>query len=133
MSTALVWLIAIPLVGAAVGALLPARFAKSWAMLVSLLTFAVGVCLALQYRHGGTPAFIPRGRDSALVLEALGVSFRLSMDAISMWLVLLTVILTPCAILFSFASIKEREKEYYAWMLLLLAAMLGVFVEIGRA
>ena len=45
-----------------------------------------------------------------------------------MWLVLLTTFLTPLAIAASFTSITERTREYYAWMLALLAVMLGVFV-----
>src|SRR5205823_3368374 len=44
------------------------------------------------------------------------------------WLVALTALLTPLAIAASFGSIRDREKEYYAWMLMLLGAMLGVFV-----
>jgi len=34
----------------------------------------------------------------------------------------------PFAVAASFKSIREREKEYYAWMLALEAAMLGVFM-----
>jgi NADH-quinone oxidoreductase subunit M len=52
----------------------------------------------------------------------------LGADAVSMWLVILTAFLTPLAIAASFGSIRDREKHYYAWMLLLLSAMLGVFV-----
>ena len=54
--------------------------------------------------------------------------FSLGCDAISYWLVLLTAVLQPLAIAASFASIRERQREYYAWMLALLVAMLGVFV-----
>src|SRR5258706_8692933 len=43
-------------------------------------------------------------------------------------MVALTVFLTPLAIAASFESIKDRPKEYYAWMLGLLASMLGVFI-----
>ena len=41
---------------------------------------------------------------------------------------LLTALLMPLAILASFESSRIAQKEYYAWMLLLLAAMLGVFI-----
>ena len=49
-------------------------------------------------------------------------------DAISLWLVALTTLLTPLAIGASWQSIRQRQKEYYAWMLVLLFAMLGVFL-----
>src|SRR5207248_5042038 len=61
-------------------------------------------------------------------ISSIGFSVSLGIDSISLWLLLLTVFLTPLAIASSFGSIKIREKEYYAWMLALLAAMLGVFV-----
>jgi NADH-quinone oxidoreductase subunit M len=40
----------------------------------------------------------------------------------------LTVFLQPLAVAASFESIKDRAKEYYAWMSLLLMAMLGCFI-----
>jgi NADH-quinone oxidoreductase subunit M len=42
---------------------------------------------------------------------------------------LLTTLLAPLAIASSFESVKDRRKEYYAWMQLLLAAMIGVFIS----
>ena len=52
--------------------------------------------------------------------RSIGFAFSLGIDAISLWLILLTVGLTPLAIAASFDSIKDRQKEYYAWMLVLL-------------
>ncbi|HVE22409.1 MAG TPA: NADH-quinone oxidoreductase subunit M, partial [Acidocella sp.] len=40
----------------------------------------------------------------------------------------LTVLLMPLALLASFEAIKDRQKEYYAWMLVLMTAMNGVFL-----
>jgi NADH-quinone oxidoreductase subunit M len=34
----------------------------------------------------------------------------------------------PIAMIGSFSAVKEREKEYYAWFMILQAAMLGVFL-----
>src|SRR6266567_3164566 len=67
-----------------------------------------------------------------LALPVLGAIIcalvRGSVDAISVWLLALATFLMPLAIAASFASIVERPKEYYAWMLALQAAMVGVFV-----
>ena len=60
-------------------------------------------------------------------IDDIGVQFAIGMDAISLWLIVLTAVLTPIAILASFNYIKERQPEFYAWMLVLHAAMLGVF------
>src|SRR5512136_3013970 len=47
-----------------------------------------------------------------------------------MLLVLLTTLLGVIAILSSWTAIKERIKEYYAFMLLLQTGMLGVFMSL---
>ena len=60
-------------------------------------------------------------------LPTLGVRFMMGVDTISLWLIVLTAVLTPIAILASFNYIKERQAEFYAWMLMLHAGMLGVF------
>src|SRR3954467_9145642 len=62
-------------------------------------------------------------------LDAIGFSFHRGVDGVSLWLVVLTCFLQPLAVAASFESIRERQKEYYAWMMALLVAMLGVFVS----
>jgi NADH-quinone oxidoreductase subunit M len=57
----------------------------------------------------------------------LGTSFALGIDGISLPMVLLATLLSLIAILAS-ASITEKPKGYYALMLLLESAMLGVFM-----
>ena len=121
-------LLVIPFVGALACALVPSRTAaKTIALGTSLVTALVAAVLAFQFpwRDGGELVF----RSDLLYLQAIGFGVSLGADAVSLWLVLLTVLLQPLAIAASFESIREREKEYYAWMLVLLAAMLGVFVS----
>jgi NADH-quinone oxidoreductase subunit M len=120
--TILIFLLAIPLLGAIVGAFVPNRFAKTWALIVSILTAGVGVSMVYRFN------FAAKAGD-ALWLTPLATSFSLGVTSIGLWLVLLTVLLMPLAIAASFGSIKDREKEYYAWMLALMVAMLGVFVS----
>jgi len=61
-------------------------------------------------------------------LPTLGLKLSMGVDNISLWLIVLTAVLTPIAILASFNYIKERQREFYSWMLVLHAAMLGVFM-----
>jgi NADH-quinone oxidoreductase subunit M len=130
-STILIYLLAIPLLGAIVGAFVPSSFAKTWALLVSLATAAAGACLATRfdYSSGALQFVFAPEMGSAMFLTPLGASFSLGLTSIGLWLVLLTVGLMPLAIVASYGSIKDRENEYYAWMLALLVAMLGVFVS----
>jgi NADH-quinone oxidoreductase subunit M len=121
----------IPLVGAIICALLPnAAWAKGWALFVSLIVALLGVYLAVNfpYHLGGWQFSLMPGEDSWLNLASINSKFSLGVDAISLFLVLLTVLLMPLAIAASFASITDRPKQYYAWMLALTTAMLGVFV-----
>jgi NADH-quinone oxidoreductase subunit M len=135
MTTALLLLILVPALGAIVCALLPQRgsAARWWALIVSLITLLIGVVLAGQFDwKGGAelswPGASPVGGSSSFYLDSIGFGLKLGADSISLWLVLLTVVLQPLAILASFQSITDRPKQYYAWMLALLSAMLGVFV-----
>jgi NADH-quinone oxidoreductase subunit M len=123
-------LLLIPLAGAVMAAFLPdGKAARTLALAVSLLTLAVTIGLGFEL-HGhdaGAIEFQP-AKTSALYFQPLGISFHLGINWIGYWLVLLTALLTPLAILASFGSIQTREKEYYAWMQALLVAMIGVFI-----
>jgi NADH-quinone oxidoreductase subunit M len=133
-------LLIIPLIGAIIGTALPnPRFAKTWALAVSLATLLVGALIVRQFdfhvpagdSHAVQMLFGATGGQQAAgpyTITSVGISFTLGIDSISLWLVLLTVFLTPLAIAASFESIRDRAKEYYAWMLALLACMLGVFI-----
>jgi NADH-quinone oxidoreductase subunit M len=134
MDYLLVLLLLVPTAGAIVGAFLPGKIARTWALLVSLGTLAIALigALTMEWHLPGTvnPQLpFPERPEWGIGVPSIGFTFSLGVDTISMALVLLTVGLTPLAILASFESIKDRAKEYYAWMLALLVAMLGVFVS----
>ncbi len=57
----------------------------------------------------------------------LGVRYIVGVDGISLFMVALTAVLFPLGLLGS-ASITERVKAFTAWMLLLEAALMGVFL-----
>jgi len=58
-----------------------------------------------------------------------GIHYILGIDGISLFLVLLTTLLMPLAILASW-PVKDRVKEYLIFMLLLQTGMLGAFVAL---
>src|SRR5688500_6785821 len=150
MSFLLLLLVLLPLAGAAIAAMLPSgRAALYWALGVSIVTAVCGIALvrgfdfkrdvtqfrvrqaayrAVQIEFPPPPSAQGQISETRFGIEDIGFEFRLGVDAISLFLVLLTVILAPLAIGASASSITTREKEYYAWMLVLLAAMNGVFL-----
>ncbi len=60
-------------------------------------------------------------------LEDLGISYRMGVDGISIFFVLLSTLLTPLAILASWTSIKLRVREYMIAFLVLETMMVGTF------
>ena len=62
-------------------------------------------------------------------IPAFGINYIVGIDGISLFLVLLTTLLTPIAILASW-SVQDKLKEYLIFMLLLATGMLGAFVAL---
>ncbi len=80
-----------------------------------------GFCLETQVHWVGSP------EEASAELGALEISYHIGVDGISVWLVLLTALLSPIVIASSFTAIRERSREYYALMLILQAGMTGAF------
>lgn len=61
------------------------------------------------------------------LIKSMGMNYHLGIDGISIFLIVLTAILTPLCILASWESIKFRVKEYMVAFLILEALVIGVF------
>ncbi|NDJ34234.1 MAG: NADH-quinone oxidoreductase subunit M [Chloroflexi bacterium] len=123
-------LLLIPFTGFLVVMILPSeqKDAIRWsAAIVSLLTFAVSlVLLATPYARSGGLFW-----DGAVDwIPAANIHYALGVDGISVWLVLLTTFIMPIAVVSSWTAIEDRVKEYYASLLLLGTAMMGVFMAL---
>lgn len=120
-------LIALPVLGMALVFALPEAQAKQAAFWVAVLEFLISVPLwsafnaaSGAFQFGVVAPWIPEW----------GIFYRVGLDGISLFLVLLTTFLMPLAILGSYKYIQRREKTFYAMMLLLQAGVLGVFVAL---
>jgi NADH-quinone oxidoreductase subunit M len=60
--------------------------------------------------------------------RSTAIQFYLGLDGLNIWLVLLTSFLMVPCVLVSWNPIQERGNEYYAWLLALQTAMIGVFL-----
>jgi NADH-quinone oxidoreductase subunit M len=60
-------------------------------------------------------------------IQSIGVSYFFGVDGVSVLLILLTTLLGFVAILSSWTAITERVRQYYVFLFLLQAGMLGVF------
>jgi NADH-quinone oxidoreductase subunit M len=127
------WILAlvvfVPLTGALLTLFLPRRprDIRWFALIVSLLTFLLSLHLPVYFNHGQAGF---QYEIDAPWISSPNIHFHLGVDGISMWLVVLTTFLTPLCVLISWKSIHEREKEFFALLLLLETAILGVFLAL---
>jgi NADH-quinone oxidoreductase subunit M len=63
-------------------------------------------------------------------IEYPAIRYHTAVDGLSLWLVILSTLLTPICILVSWSYIQKRVKEFYAFLLLLLFGLIGVFVAL---
>jgi len=126
----LTWLIFFPLMGAALIALMPANAESAirrWATVVAVAEVAFSLPLWTR--------FIPQVVGWQFVekhswLPALGSSYYLGVDGISVLLVLLTTVITAVAVIASGPSVTKRVREFYALLLALETGMLGTFMAL---
>jgi len=126
-------LILLPVIGAAttvVYSLTPGSRESHYRWIALGFTTLAFLLSLLLIKGGG-------GTFSTFVLEenyswigAVGARYHIGVDGISLWLVLLTTLLMPIAVLSSWTAITKRQVTYYALMLLLQSAMIGVFVSL---
>jgi NADH-quinone oxidoreductase subunit M len=100
-----------------------ANLARVVALAASLVALGLAVALAARFRTG-EPGF--QLGQSAGWVGSLGIRYRVGLDGISLPLVLLTVLLTPLALLGAW-RIPQRPRGYAALVLTLESALLGVF------
>lgn len=126
-------LILLPLIGGVIVSLIrDGTLARMVAFIgaLAVLVFAVvalnGVGAFSSNVAGGgsyvftSPQILRMGSDA-------GFSFSLAADTISLWLVALTAVLVPCAMMAT-PSNTERATAFFAWLLLLEASIIGVFL-----
>lgn len=116
-----------PIIGALLLLVIP-RERKTLIQLISSLAAAVTLILSLivlvQYdRSAGGMQFI----ENIPWIKALGISYRLGVDGISIPMLLLTGIIFFTSVLVSIVGIKERHKEFFVSLMLLAAGTFGAF------
>ncbi len=79
------------------------------------------------FRLESQTRWIGAGGDVSAELGGLEISYHIGVDGISIWLVLLTALLSPIVIASSFSAISRQVREYYFLLLLLQTGMTGVF------
>lgn len=141
MTGGLPWLsimLFLPLVGAVLAAAGPAgekgRIAKWGSFALSLAPLGIALYLAAGYRG----ATVDNGLQQVFQyaerlpwISVLGIEYRVGLDGISLPLVLLTTFMTPLAILAAGDLKVGPPRYFFALILLMETAMLGVFLALN--
>jgi len=100
--------------------------AKVVAFASSLVELVVSLLIVIQFKH----------QDAAMWtyqvpwIPSLGINFSVGMDGISLLLVLLTTGLVPFILLSSFKMPNQKSANFYALVLLMQMALVGVFTAL---
>ena len=125
--TLLSWLIGLPIAGAVAVLFLPRQtpaLLRVFTIIVMLATlaacaFLLGVPMGRGFHFDHNVAWMPRW----------GIRYHVAADGISLWLLMLTAVISPIATYASFGSLSARLKDWCFALLLLEGAMIGSLVS----
>jgi len=101
-----------------------AKNARKTALFVSSITFLISLYMMVSFDAANDGfQFV----ENTPWFSALGISYHMGVDGISLFFVMLATFLTPICILSSWKAIKTRVKEYMIAFLVLETFMIGTF------
>ncbi|MGA3084421.1 MAG: NADH-quinone oxidoreductase subunit M [Thermodesulfobacteriota bacterium] len=118
-------LIFLPLAGAVVLFMIRNETAaKIWALIISIVNFALSLPLYFSF---DLSTYKYQFAEHAPWIPGLKINYTLGVDGISLFLVLLSTLLTPICILASWKYIEKRVREFLFSLLFIETACVGVF------
>jgi NADH-quinone oxidoreductase subunit M len=101
-----------------------ARNARWGALWTSLITFVASLFIWFNFDSSSAEfQFV----EEAAWIPAFNITYRLGVDGISLFFVLLTTLLTPICVLSSWDAVTDRVKEYMIAFLAMETMMVGMF------
>ena len=123
------WIIFSPSLGALLILLLPCRLLKAAKPIALLSTLSSFSFCFLALRHFDTAAQGFQLIEKAVWIPQIAAYYHLGVDSLSFPMVFLSALLSLLACAASW-SIRDREKEYFAFFLLLETGMMGTFLSL---
>ena len=119
-----------PLIGAVLLAFLPREpvaGVRRAAFVFALVPFGLSLWMLARFQAGvGEFQLLER----AAWIPQWGIDYRLGVDGVSLFLVLLTTFLTPIVVLASWGDVQRRVKEFFVFVLVLETGMLGALLAL---
>jgi len=120
------WTIYITFAGAVLLLLSPRAFARWIALLTTVAAMALDLIELVRTPIADLAHFTTIVRVPWVL--ALGINYHLAIDGVSLTMVLVTGISAVSTVLFSW-DVKERQNEFFFWLLLVVAGCYGVFLS----
>ncbi len=123
-------LLVVPLVGTVILLFIPdakEKAIKTTALVTTLVVLVMSLPLYFSF-IAGEPGF--QFEETIPWIPSLGINYHLGIDGISLFIVLLTTLLSVIAVLSSWTAITKQIKAYMVMMLLMETAMIGVFISL---
>jgi len=97
---------------------------RVFALIISVVAFLMSLGIAIGYKSG-----VPGQQfvTDLIWIQNPNIHYHVGLDGLSLWLVVLTTFLTPIGILLSWQSVRKDIKPFFALLLLLEFALIGVF------
>ena len=119
--------ILIPFIGALLVLMVPEEFKKAIKWMTLVVTGGAFLASLAVLNVFNQNTFHFQMVEAAPWIPQWGIQYKVGLDGVSIWLFVLTTLLTFLSAIFSF-YIDKRPKVYFSMLLFLEAAMLGVFV-----
>ncbi len=125
-----------PLAGIPLILLFSRKWSKYLAFGFSLLPLIVGVVLHSIYRFSPDPAalyskdFVFFSESLWFTLDNIDIKFMLGVDGISAYLILMTALIFPTIVVYSWGKADKQEKLYYLMLLVLETGIIGFFLSL---
>lgn len=98
---------------------------KHSTLYASMINFAISLYMYSQFQNTDGFQFVVEANWS----ESFGISYKVGVDGISLFLVLIATFFTPVAILSTWDTIKDKQKTFYSCILFLEAFLIGSAVS----
>ena len=93
----------------------------------SLVSFALSMALLAPFDTANGSLQLILDKEW---IESLGIRFKIGIDGISLWLVILTTFLTPLVLLSATKAVQKNVREFVVAILVLETGMLGAFLAL---
>lgn len=119
-----VLLILFPFISALIVFFTKGRLARNLALTFSVFEFIVALVAFVLFTHNPNLSILCFNHTW---VQSLGISFSVSINGLSLLMILLTTFLVPLIILSSFNNLQELSSKFYGLILLMQMALVGVF------